>query len=147
MGACGATLVTDVGEWVKPGLSTTFERSYVMATKNLTAETFAEVAGGDGIVLVDFWAAWCGPCLRFAPVYERVSEKHEDIVFAKVDTEAEPALQMEFGIQSIPTIMAIRDGVLVFQQAGALPESALESLISQVRGLDMDEVRAHATAA
>jgi thioredoxin 1 len=118
-----------------------------MATKNLTAETFAEVAGGDGIVLVDFWAAWCGPCLRFAPVYERVSEKHPDIVFGKVDTEAEPALQMEFGIQSIPTIMAIRDGVLVFQQAGALPESALESLITQVRALDMDEVRAHASAA
>jgi thioredoxin 1 len=115
-----------------------------MATRTLTAADFAEVAHGEGIVLIDFWAAWCGPCLRFAPVYERVSEKHPDVIFAKVDTEAEPALQMEFDIRSIPTIMAIRDGVVVFQQAGALPESALESLISQVRELDMDDVRARA---
>jgi len=117
-----------------------------MATKNLTGAEFAEVTGGEGIVLVDFWAAWCGPCVRFAPIYERVSEKHPDVVFGKVNTEAEPALSMEFGIQSIPTIMAIRDGVLVFQQPGSLPEQALESLIEQVRALDMDDVRARTAA-
>jgi thioredoxin 1 len=118
-----------------------------MGTRQLTTADFTEVAGGDGIVLVDFWAAWCGPCVRFAPVYERVSEKHQDIVFAKVDTEAEPILAQEFDIRSIPTIMAIRDGVVVFQQAGALPEQALESLISQVRELDMEDVKARAAAA
>ncbi|HEX6873269.1 MAG TPA: thioredoxin [Micromonosporaceae bacterium] len=115
-----------------------------MATKNLTAADFASVTSGDGIVLIDFWAAWCGPCVRFAPTYERVSEQHPDIVFAKVDTEAEQALAQELQIQSIPTIMAIRDGVLVFRQAGALPEQSLQSLISQVRALDMDDVRARA---
>jgi thioredoxin 1 len=115
-----------------------------MATKELTEAEFAEVTGGEGIVLIDFWAAWCGPCVRFAPIFERVSEKHEDIVFAKVDTEAEPKLAHDFGIRSIPTLMAIRDGVLVFQQAGMLPESALESLITQVRALDMEEVKAKA---
>jgi thioredoxin 1 len=115
-----------------------------MTTKNLTAADFDEVTSGEGIVLVDFWAEWCGPCLRFAPVYERVSEKHTDITFAKVDTEAEPALAQEFQIFSIPTIMAIRDGVLVYQQAGALPETHLEQLIAKVRELDMDEVRAAA---
>jgi thioredoxin 1 len=117
-----------------------------MATKNLTAAEFTGVTSGEGIVLIDFWAAWCGPCVRFAPVFERVSEKYPDIVFAKVDTEAEPALSQEFDIRSIPTLMAIRDGVLVFQQAGALPESGLESLIKQVRALDMDDVRARASA-
>jgi thioredoxin 1 len=119
----------------------------VMATKQLTTADFTEVAGGDGIVLIDFWAAWCGPCVRFAPVYERLSEKHPDIVFAKVDTEAEPVLAQEFDIQAIPTIMAIRDGVMVYQRPGALPEQALEQLISQVRELDMDDVRARAAAA
>jgi len=118
-----------------------------MATKNLTAADFADVTREEGIVLVDFWAAWCGPCVRFAPVFERVSEKHPDIVFSKVDTEAQPDLSEEFGIRSIPTIMAIRDGVIVFQQAGALPEQALESLITQVRALDMDDVRSRAAAA
>lgn len=112
-----------------------------MATVALTAENFDEVTHQDGIVLVDFWAAWCSPCLRFAPTYERSSEKHPDITFGKVDTEAEEAIAAKFDIRSIPTIMAIRDGVLVFAQPGALPEAALESIIEQVRALDMDEVR------
>ena len=115
-----------------------------MATKNLTAADFDAETSGEGIVLIDFWAEWCGPCLRFAPVYERVSEKHPDITFAKVNTEAEQSLAMEFQIFSIPTIMAVRDGVVVYQQSGALPEHLLESLIGKIRELDMDEVRAKA---
>ncbi|WP_018721305.1 MULTISPECIES: thioredoxin [Salinispora] len=112
-----------------------------MATVELTTANFDELTGGDGIVLVDFWADWCGPCKRFAPVYERSSEKHPDIVFGKVDTEAQQELGAKFDIRSIPTIMAIRDGVIVFAQPGALPESALENLIEQVEALDMDDVR------
>lgn len=117
-----------------------------MATVPLTADTFDEVTSRDGIVLVDFWASWCAPCRRFAPVYERASERHQDVVFGKVDTEAEPALAAGFDVRSIPTIMAIRDGVIVFAQPGALPEGALESLIAQVRELDMAEVRAKLAA-
>ncbi|WP_329018826.1 thioredoxin [Micromonospora rifamycinica] len=112
-----------------------------MATVELTTANFDEVTGSDGIVLVDFWAEWCGPCKRFAPVYERSSEKHPEITFGKVDTEAQQELGAKFDIRSIPTIMAIRDGVIVFAQPGALPESALENLIEQVQALDMDDVR------
>lgn len=118
-----------------------------MATVELTTANFNEVTTGEGIVLIDFWAAWCGPCRMFAPVYQRVSEKHPDIVFAKVDTEAQVEIATEFQIRSIPTVMAIRDGVVVFAQPGALPEQLLESLISQVRELDMDEVKQKLAAA
>jgi thioredoxin 1 len=114
-----------------------------MATIELTTENFDEVAS-KGTVLVDFWASWCGPCRVFGPIFERVSEKHEDIVFAKVNTEAEQALAAAFEIFSIPTVMAIRDGVIVYAQPGALPEQALEMLIDKVQELDMDEVRAKA---
>src|SRR3712207_5174948 len=95
----------------------------------------------EGIVLIDFWAAWCGPCRQFAPVYERVSEKNADVTFAKVDTEAEPELAQMYGITSIPTLVAYRDGIPVFGQPGALPQAALEDILRQVRELDMDAVR------
>ena len=112
-----------------------------MATINLTETDFESTVLGDGITLVDFWAEWCGPCKMFAPVYDKVSESHGDITFAKVDTEAEQGIAAALQIQSIPTIMAFRDGILVFRQAGALPEHMLEQLITGVRELDMDEVR------
>ena len=113
-----------------------------MATQELTKTTFESTVDADGIVLVDFWADWCGPCKRFAPTFEKASEAHPDVVFGKVDTEAEQELAGAAGIRSIPTLMAFRDGILVFSQPGALPPSALEQVIEGVKGLDMDDVRA-----
>lgn len=112
-----------------------------MATVELTKENFDEVVAGDGLTVIDFWAAWCGPCRQFAPTFEKVSENEPEVVFAKVDTEAQPELAAAFSISSIPTIMLVRDNVMVYSQPGALPESALVDLISQAKGLDMDEVK------
>ncbi|MFC4003158.1 thioredoxin [Prauserella oleivorans] len=112
-----------------------------MATVELTNENFNDVVAKDGIVLVDFWASWCGPCRMFAPVFEQAADKHDDIVFGKVDTEEQTSLAQAFGISSIPTLMAVRDGVVLYAQPGALPEQALEQLIEKVREVDMDEVR------
>ncbi|CAN5207332.1 thioredoxin [soil metagenome] len=112
-----------------------------MATTELTTENFEQTVLGDGIVLVDFWADWCGPCKQFAPVYDQLSTQNPDIVFGKVDTEAQRELAGAMQISSIPTIMVFRDGIGVFAQAGALPAPVLDDLIGKVRELDMDEVR------
>ncbi|MGA9775841.1 MAG: thioredoxin [Candidatus Dormiibacterota bacterium] len=117
-----------------------------MATITLSETTFSDTVEQSGIVLVDFWAAWCGPCRAFAPVFQAAAEEHPEIVFAKVDTEAEPALAGSLGIRSIPTLMIFRDGILVFAEPGARPAPALAKLIEAVQGLDMDAVRAEIAA-
>ena len=113
-----------------------------MPTVALTKDTFEETILNNDIVFVDFWADWCGPCKMFAPTYEKVSERHDSVVFAKVDTEAEQELAAYFQIRSIPTLMIFREKIGIFSQPGALPEAALEDLIQQTKGLDMDEIRA-----
>ena len=113
-----------------------------MATVELTAENFESVIGGADLALVDFWAAWCGPCRMFGPIFEQASEENPDAVFGKVDTEAQPEVAATFNITSIPTLMIIRDNIVLYAQPGALPEKALEELITKAEALDMDEVRA-----
>jgi thioredoxin len=112
-----------------------------MSTVAATKDTFNELVEKNGIVMVDFWAEWCGPCKRFAPTYEAASEKHKDVVFAKVDTEEQQELAGAFGIRSIPTLMVFRDQVLLFEQAGALPGAALDEILEQVKKLDMADVK------
>ncbi|EGQ75909.1 thioredoxin [Actinomyces sp. oral taxon 448] len=112
-----------------------------MSTVNITGPEFKDTVHGDGITFVDFWATWCGPCKNFGPIYEKASEANPDITFAKVDTDAEKDLAGALGISSIPTLMVFRDNVMLYREAGALPAKALDSLIDQVRELDMDELK------
>jgi len=120
---------------------------FAMATIDISEKTFNETITGNDIVLVDFWAAWCGPCRMFAPTFSKASDNHPDVVFAKVDTEAEPGLSAAARITSIPTLMAFREKVLVFSQPGALNAQQLEQVVDAVKALDMEEVRAKMAAA
>lgn len=117
-----------------------------MSTVELTKDNFEETVTGSEILLIDFWAAWCGPCRMFGPVYEKAAERHPDIVFGKVDTEAQPELAGAFQISSIPTLMAVRDRTVLYSQPGALPPQALEELIGKIRAVDMEDVRRKAAA-
>ncbi|HZO67860.1 MAG: thioredoxin [Kribbellaceae bacterium] len=117
-----------------------------MATVELTTENFDEIVGGEGLILVDFWAEWCGPCRMFGPIYEKASKTHPDITFGKVDTEAQTELAQAFQITSIPTLLAVRDRVVLFSQPGALPEPALANLIEQLQAVDMEKVHAEIAA-
>jgi thioredoxin 1 len=112
-----------------------------MATVNMTAQNLDSYVDKEGIVLLDFWAAWCGPCRAFAPVFEAASDAHPDVVFGKIDTEAETELSQSFQIRAIPTLMVFRDGIIVFSHSGALPAAALDEIVTQVRQLDMEEVK------
>lgn len=117
-----------------------------MATVNVTESSFSQTVKS-GVVLLDWWAAWCGPCRAFAPVYEAASKRHPDVVFGKIDTEAEPGLAAAFAIRSIPTLMIFRDNILLFAQPGMLPAAALDELVAKAKALDMDEVRQKVAAA
>lgn len=112
-----------------------------MPTRELTEQNFQEHVDRQGIVFVDFWAAWCGPCRAFAPIFEAAAERHPDVTWGKIDTDAQQRLAAEFAIRSIPTLMVFRDGILVFEQAGLLPAAAIDRLLGEIKGLDMDDIR------